>query len=196
MIEKYEKYLELLDTHLLKKYFEQQKDYIFCKEGCSHCCENGQYPFSKLEFEYLMLGYEKLSNAEINIIQEKIKKIKEEKSLENEDFMYECPFLIDKKCSVYNHRGIICRTHGLLFFETDKEGNSKQKIPHCVHLGLNYSNIYDKEKKHLSPELWKKSGIKNEPVAYNISQKAILKSDVAKELGLEFGESKALINWL
>lgn len=200
MIEKYEQYLELIDQRLLQKYFEQQKDYIKCKSGCSHCCESGQYPFSEVEFQYTMLGYDTLSEKEKNIIQKKVKKIKKDKedskiNGNDEEFMHECPFLIDKKCSVYKYRGIICRTHGLLFFVDDKEGKSKNKIPHCVHLGLNYSNVYDKSTGTISSELWEKTGIKNEPVAYNLSLKTLLNNGVTKELELKFGEEKALIDW-
>jgi len=196
MIKMYEKYLELIGTRLLQKHFEQQKDYIKCKPGCSYCCESGQYPFSELEFEYLMLGYSTLSEQEKVIIQSKIKKIKEAQNEANdEDFMHECPFLVDKKCCVYAYRGIICRTHGLLFFIIDKDGKQKNKFPHCTYLGLNYSNIFDVKTGILSQELWEKSGIKTEPVAYNLSQKAMLENPVTEELGLEFGPTKALIDW-
>lgn len=193
MIEKYERYLDLIGTKLLQKYFERQKEYIHCKAGCSICCENGQYPFSEVEFQYAMLGYNSLSENEKNIIQEKIKK--EKKKFVDEKSMYECPFLINKKCSIYKYRGIICRTHGLLFYITDENGESKNKIPNCVNYGLNYSNVYDDVTKTISSELWEKTGIETEPVAYNLSLKVLLNNDVTKELGLDFGEERALIDW-
>lgn len=196
MIEKYEKYIELIGNRLLQKYFEQQKEYIHCKEGCSHCCESGQYPFSRVELQYLMLGYNLLSNHEKDIIQKNIERVKEEQEkFDGDVFMHECPFLINKKCSVYNHRGIICRTHGLLFFIKSENGEIRNKIPNCVHLGLNYSSVYDAEKKMISQELWEASGIKEEPVAYNLSLKALMQNGITEELGLDFGESKALIDW-
>lgn len=196
MIEKYEKYLELMGQKLLQKYFEQQKDYIHCKSGCSHCCESGQYPFSGLEFQYAMLGYNELSENEKKFVQEKINNIKIVKSNSNDkDFMYECPFLINKMCSIYKYRGIICRTHGLLFFVIDKNGKSKSKIPNCVHLGLNYSNVYDETTKTLSPEKWKTTAIEVEPVAYNVGLKFLLNNVLTEELELKFGEEKALIDW-
>lgn len=199
MIKKYEKYLELIGKNLLQKYFEQQKDYIKCKPGCSHCCEEGQYPFSALEFEYAILGYNLLDENTKNIIQAKVKEVNAEKKLEenvnNENFMYECPFLIDKKCSIYNHRGIICRTHGLMFFTTDENGNEKKKIPHCMNLGLNYSNVCDKEKGIISSEMWEKTGIKAEPVAYNLGLKFLLNNELTQALEIEFGEEKMLIDF-
>lgn len=197
MIGKYAKYLELIETHLLKKYFEHQKDYIKCKVGCSFCCESGQYPFTNIEVQYLMLGYHNLDDEQKIIVQEKIAEIKVQKDkYVGEEFMYECPFLINNKCCVYDYRGIICRTHGLMFFITDKNGKSRNKCPDCVNFGLNYSNVYDKPKKMISTELWEKSGIKAEPIAYNLSQDVLLNNDATKELGLDFGESKALIDWL
>ncbi len=197
MLDRYEKYLDLIGSHLLQKYFENQKEYLHCKEGCSHCCESGEYPFTSLEFQYAMVGYKALSEKEKDIIQKKVKQIKinKEKSTK-ENFMHECPFLIDKKCSIYKYRGIICRTHGLLYFITDKDGNSRNKMPHCVNLGLNYSNVYDENIGMISDELWAKSGIKNEPVAYNLGLKALCSNSVTKELELDFGEAKALIEWL
>jgi len=196
MINAYKKYLEIIHERMLKKYFNQQKDYIFCKEGCSHCCEKGQYPFSALELKYLMLGYNKLSQEEKDIIQQKIEQIiTNAKSAKNKVFLHECPFLINKKCSVYDYRGIICRTHGLLFFINNENGESINKIPYCVNYGLNYSNVYDKETKTISTELWGKSGIEEEPVAYNLSLKFLLNNVLTKELGLDFGEEKALVDW-
>lgn len=194
MIKKYEKYLDAIEVQLLKKYFEQQKDYIHCKQGCSYCCEKGEYPFSELEFKYAMIGYNSLNEEKKSIIDSKAKKIKEEKTQSKEEvFMYECPFLIDKKCSIYNHRGLICRTHGLMFYIEDENGESKNKAPHCMEIGLNYSSVFDKEKKVISQEMWDKSGIKTEPVAYNLSKKALFKK--GEQFEINFGESKALIDW-
>lgn len=195
MITRYEKYLESISETLLK-FFEQQKDYIHCKFGCSLCCETGQYPFSALEFQYAMIGYNALSEDEKSIIDAKIKETKAQKELStNKVFMHECPFLIDKKCSIYKHRGIICRTHGLMFFYEDENGEEKNKCPDCISKGLNYSEVYDKEQKIISMELWEESGIETEPLAYNLSLKVLLNSSLAKQLELDFGESKALIDW-
>ena len=55
--------------------FEHQKDYIFCKEGCSHCCENGEYPFTEIEFDYLLEGYKSLDEGTRKIVDENIKNI-------------------------------------------------------------------------------------------------------------------------
>lgn len=195
MIKKYELYLEKMDG-LLDKFFQQQKPYIFCKEGCCQCCQNAEYPMSSIEVQYMMLGYQNLDPHIKKIVQSNVVKIKEEKQKsDDKEFMYECPFLIDKKCSVYRYRGIICRAHGLIFYVTDKNGGSRNKLPYCVHLGLNYSNVFDKEQNMVSQELFEKGGFETPPLAYNLSLPALLNNSLTKTLGLEFSELRALIDW-
>jgi len=199
----YKAYLNLIEERMINKYFEQQKPYIFCKAGCSHCCEKGQYPVTKIELAYLLLGFSQLPNEQKIEIIEKIKKLKQEKlkfETENpaskEGFMYECPFLKNNKCSVYEFRAVICRTHGLMFFvEGVKDEEPKNKIPFCVHLGLNYSNIYDEKTKTLSDEKMKELGITQEPLAYNLSLKTLFNNEITQNLDFEFGKVRAMIDW-
>ncbi|MBE7704741.1 MAG: YkgJ family cysteine cluster protein [Cyanobacteria bacterium SIG29] len=186
MIEKYEKFLEVLGDDL-KKIFEYQQEYIFCKEGCAHCCKQGDFPLSELEYKYLMLGYEKLNEETKSIIQENIKNTKKG----NTD-SYICPFLINNKCSVYNNRPIVCRAFGVL--TEDASGNPS--YPLCATMGLNFSQIYDKEKGHLSSELYKKRGFKIFPKIFRLSNKVVMNIPLAKELNLEFGEAKKMIDFL
>lgn len=194
MLENFKKYLALIESRLLNKYFEAQKDYIFCKEGCAGCCQVGEYPTSELELMYLVAGYQGLDKETQDKIAENIDEIKAKRSQSGEK-MYQCPFLINNRCAVYNNRTLICRTHGLLFYVKDKDGNLKNKMPACVNDGLNFSQVYDVEKGVISPELWEKSGIKAEPKAYNISREALMDNDLVKDFGLEFGDSKAMIDW-
>lgn len=195
MTEKYIKYLEIL-SEKLQKYFEQQAPYIFCKEGCSICCETGVYPFSKVEFEYAMKGFEALDEELKDKILEKVKRIKTERGdAPGKEFMYECPFLTDKKCSIYNHRAIICRSYGLLYFVDKADGSQEYKMPCCISEGLNYSNVYDAQKKVISGEKYAKSGFSQEPLSYNVSLAFLLENEITKELSLDFGEQKALIDW-
>lgn len=195
MIDNYEKYLKHVGK-TLENFFVQQQPYIHCKEGCSICCETGEYPFSKLEFEYAMIGYNNLSEEEKNVIKDKVNQIKiDKKNSTDTKFMHECPFLINKKCCIYKYRGLICRTHGLMYFETDDENNTKYKMPSCVNDGLNYSEVYDLEQKTISSARWSESKIETEPLSYNISLKAMMNNSAAKTLELDFGEQKALIDW-
>lgn len=185
-------YLKALDKRF-EKYFEAQKNYIFCKEGCSLCCEDSQYPYTEVEYRYLMLGVEQLERNIWDTIAENIERIKAEKSkcTDNAEFEYVCPFLINKKCCVYEHRGLICRRFGLAYFAE----NNRVKVPYCVHHGLNYSNVYDTKTKMLSQEMFDATGFEVEPLAYNVSLKSLLKNEAVDYLELDFGETRMLIDW-
>jgi len=195
MMEQYENYLGIIGVSL-KKFFEQQSPFISCKEGCAICCETGEYPFSQLEFQYAMMGYNNLPENEKTIVKAKLEQvIQDKKESKDEVFMHECPFLIDKKCSIYKYRGIICRNYGLMYYETDDNNEVKYRLPCCVHHKLNYSNVYDKETGMISSKKWRETGLDVEPESYNIGREFLLNNNTTKELGLEFGESKALIDW-
>ena len=192
-IENYEKYLLDLQKNHINKFFEEQKDYIFCKKGCGSCCKKGEYPCSELELMYLMKGFNELDENTKNKVQKNVDLITKELA-ENPEKLYICPFLIDNCCSVYKNRMLICRTHGLLFYKTNEEGQTSNKIPACVEEGLNYSEVYDSETKTISEEKWLNSKIKTKPIAHNIDRKVLLNNNETKNL--DFGKSKKLIDWL
>lgn len=198
MLEKYEKYLANIGESI-DKFFAEQEPYIFCKKGCSLCCETGEYPFSELEFKYAMVGYNALNEKEKEIVKKKVNHIKidknNKKDSDKKKFMHECPFLIDKKCCIYNYRGIICRNHGLLYYTVDKDGKTVYSVPHCVNDGLNYNNVFDEQAGTISSLKWKETGINMEPVSYNIGYKFLTNNETTNLLGLNFGEEKALIDW-
>ena len=109
MLQRYEKFLkEILDPKL-EKYFEEQCEFVKCKESCSSCCEVGEYPFSRLELEYLMSGFVNLSFETKHIIKEEIKHLKREQPK-----MYNCPFLINKMCCVQIQRNSLQNTRTCL----------------------------------------------------------------------------------
>ena len=168
---------EQLDT-----IFEQQKEYICCCEGCSSCCEEGMYPYSELEFRYLMIGFRQLSDEEKEQVISETKKLLEIYKEKNcECFMHKCPFLINGECSVYPYRGIVCRVHGLAWFDGEKV-----QLPYCVNTGLNYSKVFDRT----TGEVFLPNVIQEHLRIDNI-----LKSPVAQSYELECGEIRPLINW-
>lgn len=190
----YKQYLNTVQG-ILNEHFENQKEYICCQKGCSHCCETGAYPYSRLEFDYLMIGFFKMDLKAQQGVIKRIQELKKEyETVENkEKFMYRCPFLgEDKVCTVYNHRGLICRTFGLL--KPNKDG--KINMPFCQSLGLNYSKVYNREKKMLDENLVKELGYKNTPKAYQVDLKTLMAKDLFKDTVLDFGEIKSLIDWL
>ncbi len=193
MLTKYVEYLYTIQKKI-DGFFENQKPYIFCKEGCSACCKTGEYPFTQVEMQYLMLGFHQLPTETKLKVLAKINELKERYATANkeESFMHECPFLVDDKCSVYDFRGLICRTHGLAFYDA----NGKLRVPSCIHEGLNYSNVFDPEKNILCGDRWAATGIEQEPVSFNLSRKFLLNNEATKYLELDFGEEKAMIGWL
>ena len=195
-----EDYLQFISviTNLLNEHFDAQNEYIHCKEGCAHCCRDAEYPCSELEFEFLKIGFANLEKEIQQKIVERIIKLKEKKTqFKGDKFTYECPFLINNKCSVYDYRMIICRTFGLSYYDyNEQSGKNELKIPFCVLQGLNYSEVYDKETKGFSTELFNESGYKNEPMAYNLGVESLMNKFGKDVMGLEFGKLKTLIDWL
>ena len=241
-------YLAFL-TNKLNGFFEKQSPYIFCKKGCSKCCENGEYPFSELEYNFIMIGFSKLAPEVREEILNKVKKIKAEKEkyinaakqlysgklkvesgkleaakqlgsevtkLDNSkisqtqqtdknlstlqpfnlstktNFTYECPFLINHECSVYEFRGIICRSFGLMTINPD----GLSKIPFCAFEGLNYSNVMEPETGIISTEKYKKLGENiPEPLAFNVGYKFLTSENIEENFKIHFGDKKALIDW-
>ena len=184
--EKFEKFLKSVDEDLVK-IFDYQKEYLCCKKGCSYCCEDGDYPLSELEFAYLQEEYNKLDDKVKEKISKNIEKIKKENTES-----YICPYLVEHSCSIYSHRPFVCRTFGVL--TENAKGNPS--YPKCATLGLNFSKIYDEEKQHLSFELVEKNGFKIFPKIFRLSNKVVMNLPYAKELGLNFGEAKRLIDFL
>ena len=84
-----------------------------------------------------------------------------------------CPFLIDKKCSVYNFRPIICRVHGLAYLCRDEV----VKVPFCAQEGKNYTKVY------------KNGEITINPIKENLDTQNLLKD-------FDFGEIRNLIDWI
>ncbi len=196
-LDKYCQFLRVI-MERINAHFDDQKEYIHCKEGCSRCCENGEYPCSQLEADFLKLGFMTLDSDTQQLIINKILKLKEEKDkFTGKKFIYECPFLINHRCSVYNHRMIICRTFGLSYFDKgDEKKKNTLKVPFCMEQGLNYSEVYDPEKKTFSTELFKQTGYEKEPVAYNLGVEFLIEKFGKDIMNLDFGELKTLLEWL
>ena len=183
MINRFQRYLEVIDIQL-GEMFEQQKAFIKCKKGCPYCCREGDYTVSELEYINMMLYYNTLADDTKGIINERISNVLSK----NRQKYYECPFLIDGGCSIYPARPIICRTFGLI----SDEGNGKKKIPFCVSLGLNYSEVYDEESSTLKN--CEQDGTK--PCAFSIDRKYFRDRELEETFGIFFGEDKSMIDWL
>ncbi len=191
MFENYLKYLDFLNTKI-SKFFNEQSPYIFCKKGCSYCCQHAEFPYSKIEAEYLKSGLRTIDKEIYNTVKSNIHAVLSEKETNKADkFLYTCPFLINNICSIYTYRGIICRTFGLLSIAA----NGNVKVPFCSSLGLNYSNILDKNTNTLSSEMVKQCGYNSKPLGYNINYDFLTGKKTEELFNIEFGEKKSLIDW-
>lgn len=183
MINRYKNFLKDFDE-LLKALFFSQDKYINCKKGCSKCCEKGDYPFSQLEFSYLTQGYLTLPENRRILVQQNIRNLKlDKKEFKGERFEHVCPFLINGECSVYDYRGIVCRTFGFCYYD---DINGYVRLPDCVNDGLNYSQYYDKETGMLN--------IKDVPKV-NLRIDRVLKSELSEKYELESGEIRPMMEW-
>ena len=181
MLERYEKFLEKFDEKI-SKYFCLHKEFIKCKKGCSACCEIGEYPFSRLEAEYLMSGYQKLPKEIQENIKQNISRLREEKQKNScKNFSYCCPFLIEKECSLYKYRGLVCRTFGLAYV-----CSGAVRLPECVNFGLNYSENFAPKTSEI---------FLDNPIAEDLRIDKIFSSELAKKYELEHGEIRRLIDW-
>ncbi|MBR2525986.1 YkgJ family cysteine cluster protein [bacterium] len=189
-LKNYIQYLIYLNDKL-SKFFDHQKDYIACKKGCAKCCKNAEFPYKKIEFDLLMEGFKTLPEDKQQLIKERVKNLKEEQKKTEGRLSHTCPFLIDDVCSVYDFRGIICRSFGLMFYnENDTPG-----IPFCIFEGLNYSALLNKETGRVSSEKYKELGYTQEPLAFNVSHSFLTDEVIAKGFGFTFGETKPMLDW-
>lgn len=181
MLVRYEKFLEITDARL-EGYFKKHKEYICCSKGCAACCEIGEYPFSRLEAEYLMKGFLTLPVETQRIIKQNIKRLLiERQNFSGERFLYSCPCLINKECALYKYRGLVCRTYGLAYVS-----GGRVYLPECVNSQLNYSAIYNSVKGEV---------IFDEPIKEDLHIDKLLKSPLARLLDLECGVIRPLIEW-
>ena len=197
MLNEYLLYLGYI-TNKIHKFFDEQQEYICCQKGCAKCCKQAQFPYTKIEFDLIFEGLKALEPDIRKEVLDKVDKIIVEKqhhdeSKSKERFRYDCPFLIDDVCSVYYYRGLICRSFGLMSFLPETE--NIPHIPFCAYEGLNYSKVLDEANNKISEEKYLQQSFINEPKAYNIDYSTLIKDEVAKGFGFEFGEAKPLIEW-
>lgn len=183
MISRFQSYLDVIDVKL-KEMFKNQAPFIKCKIGCAYCCREGDYPVSELEYVNMMLYYNSLQDNLKGAINEKINSLIEQKR----EKYYECPFLIKGVCSIYPARPLICRTFGLISYTE----SGRKKIPFCVNLGLNYSDVFDEK----TSKIVKYAQDGTEPNAYNIDRLFLRRKEIEETFRIYFGEDKALIDWL
>ena len=111
----YQKLVDKIDRRVavLEKMHHQ---HLSCKLGCSHCCMD----YSIFPVEYYTI-LEKIKDRGLQPVDA------------SED---QCIFLDNNSCMIYEHRPIICRTHGLPLLYTNDEG--EWELSACE---LNFTNF-------------------------------------------------------
>lgn len=195
MLNRYINYLSELNSKL-DKYFDEQREFISCKAGCALCCKTSYYAASEVEYAYVRIGLNNLSEEHQKIVRDKaIQSLKDRNTFlkSNPDtlkFSYECPFLINETCSIYEYRPMLCRSHGLIYNDVEKPG--KINAPYCMTQGFNYSNVYNFETKQFSEAKRIELNIKATPKSYDLSYSNMM--DAAKDI--EFGDVRMMIEWI
>ncbi len=197
MLKNYLIYLDYINVKI-QQIFEAQKTYICCKKGCAKCCRQARFPYSRIEFEHIYQGLLALAPDIQQQVLGNVDKIIIEKQKHNcenpqEKFLYDCPFLINNECSVYDNRGLICRIFGLLTFVNREE--KELNIPFCAYEGLNYSGVIDKVQNKVSKQKSGNTELSPDVMAYNLDYSTLINEKNAKIFGIEFGEVKPLVEW-
>lgn len=102
-----DKYLILRDEidNACTSLHKAHEKFTNCKWGCDDCCIN--FRLLPVEFYSILLSLKGMDLTDLNHV-------------DSED----CPFLINHSCSIYEHRPIICRSHGLPILDMDQEGDN------------------------------------------------------------------------
>ena len=117
-------YYQAIDKRIRK---ETKNKEFACKSGCSDCCKKLKIAIPMLEIDYLVDYLNTLNNDTKEIIGNNLAKLyteHEDKKVNTIDkevhiaiieqeqrLVYDCPFLINDLCSVYDARPILCRTY-------------------------------------------------------------------------------------
>lgn len=88
-----------------EKLFASHRANMACGVGCSKCCEVGGLSVHESEATLILDWFLNLSSGDRNELQRKWTE-KPSNSVPT------CPFLVEKCCSIYDSRPVICRTQG------------------------------------------------------------------------------------
>lgn len=132
MQKKFNKYIILRNKidQIAQQLFAQHHAHVQCKKGCDLCCMD--YSIFPIEFYYIK---SKLESEGLPALE----KITDEKS---------CVFLKNHECTIYNHRPIICRTHGLPLLYLNGE-TEEWELSACE---LNFTDFDDFDSDNTFPQ--------------------------------------------
>ncbi len=127
----FDSYLHLqskVDT-LCRKLEQAHQKHLRCGEGCADCCRYA-LSFSAVELVYIasrLLGDDTASVA-----------VRQALAASDPQAEGPCPLLVNKRCLVYEHRPLLCRSHGLAFVVRESPDDPPIRVTSCE---LNYETL-------------------------------------------------------
>jgi Fe-S-cluster containining protein len=113
--------------------FNKNQKEFSCKLGCDQCC-HVSLSVSAVEAQAIIDWFDRL-NQDMKIILKKLWESEQCKGKDlEENLVSPCAFLYEGKCSIYESRPIICRSHGLPLLRLE---NGKNFLDCC---SLNFQN--------------------------------------------------------
>ena len=126
-----------------RQYAEAAKHYGFHCNGCEdNCCRTRFYHHTYLEYLYIHAGLNKLGHQRQRELQSRAAMVCRETEKADEKAMpvrLMCPLNFDGRCTLYRHRPMICRLHGISH-ELRKPGQNAIRGPGCRMFDLRCSN--------------------------------------------------------
>ncbi|MEM9462704.1 MAG: YkgJ family cysteine cluster protein [Myxococcota bacterium] len=88
-----------------------------CRVGCARCCHQ-RFGVFEVEAHRLRAALARLARHDPQ------KRERVRRQADDPDAMHHCALLVDDRCTVYEQRPMICRTHGLPTLVRDPEGGA------------------------------------------------------------------------
>ena len=135
--------LERIFAAMDRQYAEAAKHYGFDCNGCQdNCCRTRFHHHTYLEYLYIHAGLNQLSLQSQRELQSKAAMVCRETANADEKAMpvrLMCPLNFDGRCTLYRHRPMICRLHGISH-ELRKPGQNAIRRPGCGMFDLQCSD--------------------------------------------------------
>ena len=95
-------YLSLFEEmdEVIQRFKSSYGKTLRCREGCDECCI--PFTLSPIEAAFVKAAFDNLTEEKKHVVIQQLVEQNER-----------CPLLIQQKCSIYQSRPLICRTHGL-----------------------------------------------------------------------------------
>ncbi|MEM7157535.1 MAG: YkgJ family cysteine cluster protein [Myxococcota bacterium] len=101
---------------------ERSADQMQCRAGCARCCHQ-RFGVFEVEAHRVRAALVRLGRQDPEL-RERVRQ-----QADDPDAAVHCALLVDDRCTVYEDRPLLCRTHGLPTLIRDEQGTSLQGCP-------------------------------------------------------------------